>query len=351
MSVSKGRTACRLSISSLALLATLASAQDFSELDIAAGKALFDRNWISAPASTAATDGLGPYYDARSCAACHPDGGRGPYPGSLTQAIDDPMLGRQLQRHAVAGLPAESTNGQPQFSGSLRQPPALAGVALFEQVSATALAALADPDDHNGDGISGRASGRYGWKADVGTLEQQIGRAFSLDLGLGNRWYPSAYGDCTAAQAACLQMPAGATAGEPEVDDNVLALLQQWLRSLPPPATAAVAEPLFDQFGCSGCHVASLPLPDGELRAWTDLLLHDLGPALAADDPSAAAAEWRTPPLWGTGSNTHYLHDGRAQSLEAAILLHGGEASGSRQAYEEATNLQRQRLLAFLKSL
>ncbi len=373
MSASKGRTACRLSISSLALLATLADAQDFSQLDIAAGKALFERNWVSAPASTAATDGLGPYYDARSCAACHPGGGRGAYPDSLTRAIDDPVFGRQLQRHAVAGLPAEAgaalqhagslrlppaLPGLPaeagaalQHAGSLRLPPALAGVALFENVSDATLAALADPDDRNGDGISGRVSGRYGWKADASTLEQQIGRAFSLDLGLGNRWYPSAWGDCTQSQTACLQMPAGAPAGEPEVADNVLTLLQQWLRSLLPPVTAAASEPLFNQFGCNGCHVASLPLAAGELRAWTDLLRHDMGPELAADDPSADAAEWRTPPLWGAGSNTHYLHDGRAQSLEAAILLHGGEASGSRQAYEGATNLQRQRLLAFLKSL
>lgn len=357
MSALKALTACLLSLSSLTAVSS-AAAQDFGSLDIAAGKALFDKNWISAPASTQASDGLGPYYDARSCAGCHPAGGAGAFPDSLTQAIDDPVYGAQLQQHAIAGLPAE-TDGRAQLThqGSLRLPPALAGVYLFELVADATLQALADPTDSNIDGVSGRLAARYGRKADVATLAQQIGKAFSLDMGLGNAFYPSPYGDCTDAQLDCRQLPAGAVAGETEVAGNVIPLLQQWLRSLPVPTTAPTNEPLFTGFGCAACHVPALPTAAGELQAWTDLLLHDLGPGLAADLPTAndpdtaTPAEWRTAPLWALGSRTHYLHDGRADSVAAAISWHAGEAEASRLAYESATKLQQEQLLAFLLGL
>jgi CxxC motif-containing protein (DUF1111 family) len=356
MSALKALTACLLSISSFT--SGFASAQDFSALDIAAGKALFDKNWVSAPASTQASDGLGPYYDARSCAACHPAGGRGAFPDSLTQVIDDPVYGAQLQGHAIAGLAAEADFQRTlSHQGSLRLPPALAGTWLFELVAEQTLGDLADPADTDGDGISGRQAGRYGNKADTATLAQQIGKAFSLDMGLGNSFFPSSHGDCTEAQVACRELPAGAGAGETEVTDQVIGLLARWLRSLPSPTTTAAIDPLFTEFGCSACHVPALPMPAGALQGWTDLLLHDLGPGLAADLPTssnavaATPAEWRTAPLWALGSRTHYLHDGRADSIAAAISWHAGEAEASRLAYESATKLRQGQLLAFLQGL
>jgi len=355
MSVSKALTACLLSLSSLAGHC-FAQTQDSSALNIAAGKALFDKNWVSAPASTQSSDGLGPYYDARSCAACHPAGGSGAFPDSLTQVIDDPFYGRQLQRHAVAGLPAELDSQHPlAHQGSRRLSPPLAGSYLFELVAETTLQALADPDDRDGNGISGRVAGRYGYKADIATLAQQIGKAFSIDMGLGNTFYPSPWGDCTSRQTACLQLPAGALANDTEVSASVIPLLESWLRSLPLPPPPAATEPLFSEFGCDGCHVPILPAPGASLHGWTDLLLHDMGPALAADLPASSAmadtSEWRTTALWGLGRRMHYLHDGRADSLEAAIGLHGGEAEASRHAYERATKLQREQLLGFLQGL
>jgi CxxC motif-containing protein (DUF1111 family) len=141
------------------------------------------------------------------------------------------------------------------------------------------------------------------------------------------------------------------------VTDQVIGLLARWLRSLPSPTTTAAIDPLFTEFGCSACHVPALPTPAGALQGWTDLLLHDLGPGLAADLPAssnadaATPAEWRTAPLWALGSRTHYLHDGRAASIAAAISWHAGEAEASRLAYESATKLRQGQLLAFLQGL
>lgn len=385
--------------------ATVACAQDMAALDAMAGKALFERTWVTAPASTTAADGLGPYYDARSCAACHPAAGTGAVPDTLVLVTDDPVYGRQLQRRAVAGLPAEAvinftavpvgeaaTNRHgdkpalqrwnadisglqhgPLSSGfSLRRPPALAGVARFAEVSDSTLQQLADAADEDGDGISGRVAGRYGWKADVDTMERQIARAFAVDMGLGNPLFPAAAGDCTPVQTACLQHPANTSSGAPlEVEQVVLDLVGAYLARLAGPAPAeadAEGKRVFSALGCAACHVAELPTSAEPLRAWTDLLLHDMGPGLAVLTPDsetnaastlaepvidgpATASEWRTAPLWGLGQRQHYLHDGRASTIEQAILWHGGEAAASRQKFAQASEQQRRRLQAFLLGL
>lgn len=351
-------------------------------LDIASGKALFEKSWVSAPSSTQASDGLGPYYDARSCAACHPAGGQGAFPASLVLITDDAIYGKQLQQHAVQGLPAEGQFsvttginadslptvdfalqnlqfGELKHRGFLRLPPSLQGIAAFERVTDATLQQLADANDANHDGISGRIAGRYGVKGTTSSLAQQIAKAFSIDMGLSAVAALSPHGDCTEAQAACLQYPAGAGAGEPEVPLQVSPLIESYLSALPLPQSRVdpAGEQVFAALGCSACHVTALAIPDAELHAWTDLLLHDLGPGLAAELPAPAnpaqpaPAEWRTAPLWGLAGRSRYLHDGRADSLDAAIRWHGGEAEPSRNAYNEATKLQRDRLLAFLRGL
>ncbi len=381
MSASKVRTACRRFASAALLLADTAAAQ--STLDAAAGQALFEKNWVTPPASTRASDGLGPYYDARSCAGCHPRAGQGAAPEALTIVIDDAVLGAQLQRHAVAGLPVEarvevvSVPGQTPWlrapaaglqGYSLRLAPPLVGVAAFEQVVTAYLQSLADPLDANRDGVSGRLGGRYGWKAEVPGLRQQIGKALSLDIGIGSPEYPAVAGDCTPRQSACVGLAEASAEADVEASSLVLDLLVAYLASLPLPVPARPAAEslpgawLFGDFGCTACHVPSLPTAAGRpLEAYSDLLLHDLGPGLADSllrppaAPGAVAeaspAEWRTAPLWGVASRSRLLHDGRATTLDAAIRWHDGEASGSRRHYEQAEEAARELLLGFLRSL
>jgi CxxC motif-containing protein (DUF1111 family) len=230
------------------------------------------------------------------------------------------------------------------------------------------LLALADLDDRDGDGISGRLSrvrmadgrelpGRFGWKADAPDLLTQSALAFSLDLGLGSPLYPGSQGDCTETQYDCLLQVPGTSTGPhaTELGAELLHLVLAYLESLEAPLRKpdAAGLALFARTGCAACHVPELPAPGGSVAAFTDLLLHDMGPGLAdtlAAD-AAAAAEWRTPPLWGLAGATRLLHDGRANSLEAAVLWHGGEALGARQAFRALGEVQKRQLLDFIEGL
>lgn len=366
-------------------------AQDFSALDAASGQALFERTWVPAPASTAAADGLGPYYNARSCAACHPEGGGSGEAFALNLVVNEPRYGVLLQTQAVTGLAAEASANityepsdrialpegasvslykpvialgglqQGALSGGvgLRRAPALAGLAQLEQVPSAVLATQADPKDSDGDGISGQvpeAQGRFGWKAATATLRLQTARALSLDLGLGNSVFPAPAGDCTPVQTACLQAARAQTGAALEAPDVVLDLLLAYLQALPPPRSAPPQGPetaLFTELGCAACHVPQLAAGSTQLYPFSDLLIHDMGSGLAdtADSPPALASEWRTPPLWGLGQVSRFLHDGRAATLEEAILWHGGEAEASVRAYRNLNGRERKRLHHWLLGL
>lgn len=362
-------------------------AQDFSALDAAAGQALFERNWVPAPSSTAAADGLGPYYNARSCAACHPRAGAGTnLLEAMNLVVSDSAYGELLQLRALAGLKPEvhaelarvpveaiELNGgavvqlfaprlelsalqhghQPDVLAamtSLRRAPALGGLALLEQVSRAQLAASADPDDRNADGISGRlGAGRFGWTAETASLRAQVARALSLDLGLGSPLLPSAAGDCTQVQTECHEAARASTGDEFEAPAVVLDLLLAYLEALPPPSPVAggAGAELFAAAGCTACHLPQLQAGEHSLQAFTDLLLHDMGPGLA----DASNREWRTAPLWGLGHVPHFLHDARALGIEEAVLWHGGEASASQNAYRNLNPQQRSVLNAWLLGL
>jgi CxxC motif-containing protein (DUF1111 family) len=366
------------------------SAQDFSALDAAAGQALFERNWVMAPASTAATDGLGPYYNARSCFACHADGGGGDDAlTSMNLFVGNAAYGELLQLRAVTGMEPEARaelvyepaatvtlpdgsevelrkprialsemqHGELSFISSLRRAPALAGLALLEQVPLAQLQQLADPDDRDGDGISGRIAegkGRFGWKASAASLREQVARALSLDLGLGSSLFPAPAGDCTEQQLACHDAARSITGDPLEAPDTVVNLLLAYLQTLSPPAPVPVTgqgAELFTTLGCPACHTPQLDAAGQTLQPFTDLLLHDLGPGLGAAPESAAAAEWRTAPLWGLGRSSHFLHDGRAASLAEALLWHGGEAAPSAEAYRRLNAGQRAVLHQWLLGL
>jgi len=256
------------------------------------------------------------------------------------------------------------------------------GLGLLEAISDDDILANADPDDRDGDGISGRPNyvwdrasetivlGRFGWKAGQPNLNQQNAEAFANDMGLTSSLVP--HDGCTPAQTDCLAAPHG---GEPEVSDNILATVLFYSRNLGVPARRNVDAPevlrgktLFHRAGCQKCHTPSFTtradaaepeLASQKIRPYTDLLLHDMGDGLADGRPEflATGREWRTPPLWGIGlteavnGHTFFLHDGRARNLLEAILWHGGEAENAKQAVLQFTAEERDALLAFLNSL
>ena len=409
-------------------------------LDFSVGNSFFRAPWVIAPSTTTARDGLGPLFNTNACQNCHIKDGRG-HPPAANAASAVSMLLRlsipaepgqeaQLQRHGVIAeptyggqlqdmaIPGHAPEGRirldwqthritladgsevelrqpklqlsdlgygplhPQTQFSLRIAPPMIGLGLLEAIADADLLALADPDDQNGDGISGRANqvwddargqsviGRFGWKAGQPTLNQQNAHAFAGDMGLTTSLLPA--DDCTAAQAACQQMPNG---GSPEVSDNILASVLFYSRNLAVPQRRQVDAPqvlkgkaLFHQAGCASCHTpkfvtradaAEPELAGQTIRPYSDLLLHDMGPGLADQRPEflASGQEWRTPPLWGIGltqqvsGHTQFLHDGRARNLLEAIFWHGGEAQAARDAVSHFSRDEREALLAFLDSL
>jgi CxxC motif-containing protein (DUF1111 family) len=255
------------------------------------------------------------------------------------------------------------------------------GVGLLENVPEADIDALTDPGDADGDGVSGRARrvtdpatgqealGRFGWTAAMPTIEGQSTAAFANDIGITSSIVPAQ--PCTAAQEECLAARDG---GVPEVDDAKVDRVVFYSRTLAVPARRDVGDDddldgqlAFEEAGCASCHTSQLttgpsdlePLDGQVIRPYTDLLLHDMGPGLADDlpEPGTEPGEWRTPPLWGIGlvetvnGHTRFLHDGRARSIEEAILWHGGEAQGARDRFMQLPASRRGQVLSFLESL
>lgn len=246
---------------------------------------------------------------------------------------------------------------------SARVAPSLAGLGRLEAIPAAALEALAARDA--GDGIRGRVNrpnggttvGRFGHKANVASLRDQVLVALHEDLGLTSAAFPEQ--NCPRAQADCARQPA---AQRPEVRDDEIDDLVAFVRALPPPeprstndAMVRIGAALFRTMNCSGCHVPRIA--PGAPEAYTDLLLHDLGAGLADGRPEfeAGPRDWRTAPLWGAGAaaaaGARFLHDGRARSLEEAILWHGGEADAARMRYVRLPRSSRAALIRFLSTL
>ncbi|MFI8744717.1 di-heme oxidoredictase family protein [Pseudomonas sp. NPDC077186] len=409
-------------------------------LDFAVGNSFFRNPWVVAPATTTARDGLGPLFNTNACQNCHIKDGRGhpPAAGATSAAsllvrlslphdaaqaelierlgvIPEPTYGSQLQDMANPGVAPEGkvrlsyTSVPVTFADGtlveLRQPelqisqlgygalhpdtrfsarvaPPMIGLGLLEAIAEADILANADPEDADGDGISGRPNrvwdrqlqrsvlGRFGWKAGQPNLNQQNAEAFAGDMGLTSALV--AQDNCSAVQADCLAAPHG---GEPEVSDNILASVLFYSRNLGVPARRDVDSPavlagknLFHQAGCQQCHTPSFTtaadaaepeLASQTIRPYTDLLLHDMGEGLAdgREEFLASGREWRTPPLWGIGltqtvnGHSQFLHDGRARNLLEAILWHGGEAEAAKQQVLSFDAEQRAALLAFLNSL
>ena len=404
------------------------------------GNGVFKKLWVTAPASTAASDGLGPLYNARACQRCHLKDGRGhpPAPGERAVSmflrvsvpgdpgrgpvVPEPTYGGQIQNFAIPGHTAEgqmtiayeeievALNGGEVVS--LRKPtygleelgygplaPAamlsprvanpMIGLGLLEAVHEGDILASADPDDADGDGISGRPNrviddatgewvlGRFGWKAGNPTVRQQSAHAFAGDIGISSAVAPHPHGDCTPAQTACLAAPTGIQdhQGPHEASEELFDLVVFYAETLAPPVRRDYDAPevlagkqLFHDLGCASCHTPKFvtrrtvegdPMSFQLIWPYTDLLLHDMGEGLADNRPEwgADGREWRTAPLWGIGltqevnGHTFFLHDGRARSLLEAILWHGGEAQAARDGVVALEPPERAALIAFLESL
>lgn len=397
-----------------------------ARLQIAVGKALFDKLWVFAPSSTDASDGLGPLYNARSCAGCHQAAANRPVSGSRqspqplpkhyllrlgAQGKDqpDPYLGFQVQGFAYPDLASEGQlrvqdlpepvpgsdllrhrrvlEWQPTHSPgpdkttvrSLRRTPDLSGIGLLALIPEPDLRAQADPEDANGDGISGRinrvpdaiqgrlATGRFGWKAGTASLEEQVLKALHRDIGISSWLFPDADGDCGTRQPLCRNLGNGNSTAQDGFEASRVATdaLVRYTRNLPPPATVAKGDraDLFQHTGCAACHRPTyrIPLPDGSLReiqAYTDGLLHDMGPGLSdgLQESGALPSEWRTPPLWGLSRRLDQgkgalLHDGRALTVLESILWHEGEAASSRQRFLTLSRDEQNSLIEFVESL
>lgn len=271
---------------------------------------------------------------------------------------------------------------------SPRVAPQMIGLGLLEAIPAEDILAGADPDDADGDGVSGRANivwsieydqpmlGRFGHKAGTPTVRHQSAAAFAGDIGISSRLFPDGWGECTVMQTACRTAPHGDQDDRgTEIDAEGLDLVTFYSRNLGVPARRNVGDPqvlagkeIFYSIGCTSCHTPNYVthrLEDQSEQSfqliwpYTDLLLHDMGTGLADNRPEARATgqEWRTPPLWGIGlteqvsGHTYFLHDGRARSLLEAILWHGGEAEPQRDTVVEMDTADRDALIKFLESL
>ncbi|WP_292281007.1 di-heme oxidoredictase family protein [Mesorhizobium sp.] len=413
------------------------------------GNALFRKNWVSSPSSTQASDGLGPLFNERACQNCHLKDGRGRPPqgdaGSTSMFLrlardassaeekaaladhkllnfPDPVYGTQLQDLAVPGLKGEGRvrveyseekvmlgDGtavalrkprysvenpgygplDPRTTLSPRLTPPMIGLGLIEQIAPADILAHADPDDRDGDGISGRPNivrdelsgavtlGRFGWKAQTASIRQQAADAFAGDIGISTPEMPKPWGDCTVAEKDCLAMPNGVQQrlGTAEAPPPVMDLVTIYSQNLAVPARRDIATPQvldgkkqFYEMGCIACHTPKFVTMRGTpnkaqafqlIWPYSDFLLHDMGEGLADRQRvgEATGSEWRTPPLWGIGltatvnGNAFYLHDGRARTLAEAILWHGGEGQNARDRFAGAAATDRDALIKFLESL
>ena len=341
-----------------------------------------------------ASTGLGPVFNNVSCASCHSGDGRGRLENSLARIGSEAdgflayLGGPQIQDKAITGAEAERIpSGVPV---SLRLPPPVFGAGLIEAIPEATIVARADPLDANADGISGRPNwvtgaeyvpatepgsgpglrlGRFGRKAQTPTILQQSVEAYHQDIGITSDFRPTE----NANPLSTLPAAVADRAPDPEIPVSTVAAVVHYLRTLSPPApgagtpSRAEGELHFASIGCAACHVPTLTtgghriaaLSNRPVRLYSDLLLHDMGEALADNRPdgSATGREWRTSPLWGLrlirkflNGQVFLLHDGRARTFEDAILLHGGEGLRARTAFAALTVAQRAALLDFVES-
>jgi CxxC motif-containing protein (DUF1111 family) len=253
----------------------------------------------------------------------------------------------------------------------------LIGLGLLEMLSDEQILANEDTDDKNNDGISGKANrvyspkhddfrvGRYTWKASAPSIIHQVAGAANNDMSLTTSLFPNE--NCTDIQKECKEAPKGDAlrAGSPhDLPDNRLEAIAFYLKNLKIPKSVIKekeGEELFSNIGCASCHTSSFTLNSGyKIKPFSDMLLHDMGEGLSDGRVEflATEQEWRTPPLWGIGKREvalgkkpDFLHDGRAKSIEEAILWHGGESKTSKKNFMNLEKSQREKVIRYIKEL
>lgn len=333
--------------------------------------------------------GLGPLFVANACGSCHPGDGKGHPFTTLTRfgQVDEngnqylDRGGPQLQNRAIPGFLPEQLPAGTSFSKLT--PPANSGLGYLDAVSDEEILAWADPNDADGDGISGvpnwipmkaylqprpgavivngKYIGRFGKKAAAYDLHQQTAQAYNEDMGISSSYE---------VVDTHSRLPV-----TPEISDQTIHDVVFYLKTLKAPVAREIndnnvlqGKSLFNDLGCAGCHRPEMttgPSPISALanktvHPYSDLLLHDMGPGLddGYTEGTAKTYEWRTPPLWGLGLSKYsqggqyfLMHDGSARSIEQAILMHGGEADASRKLFQAASTESKKQLIRFLESL
>jgi hypothetical protein len=328
--------------------------------------------------------GLGPLFNADACGECHEE----PVAGGGGDEVEvhvgrhgaggfcDPLVdegGPVIQQHATPALRAAlGIDREPMPSGATesaaRTAPAVFGLGLLDAVPDRAILALADPDDRNHDGVSGRPNrfvdgrlGRFGRKAFVPTLAEFNAGAFTIEQGITTPAVPSEE------SIGGKPIPPGVDpTPEPELSEHDMNVANDFVRFLAPPpalpldAQGQLGRTIFGTIRCASCHVPSLVTGENPVRAlrlktvhaYSDLLLHDMGPGRAdICFGLASPSEFRTQPLMGLRFASAFLHDGKAKTIEEAILLHDGEAAWSRKQFERLSPKRRAAVLEFLGSL
>ncbi len=410
------------------------------EINFKVGRSFFHTAWVTAPASTTAVDGLGAIFNTNSCNSCHVEDGRGRTPFSATEQLTsvlmrlsiagqdphggpnpDPDMGIQFRNNAILKATPDGQvyvsyadkivtypdgsidtlrvptyqfknlrNGHAvNFMTSPRIAPQLVGMGLLQAIPEATILSLADPNDSDNDGISGKVNyvwsvekqqtvlGRFGWKANEPDVRQQVAGALSNDIGITSPVFPDAslYG---LEQTLFGSLPNGSDSpGMPELPEPFFTNTVFYTEALAVPqrrnwtdATVQHGKALFVQVSCAKCHntqvktgnFTDVPLLSNQtIHPYTDLLLHDMGADLAdgRSDYLASGSEWRTPPLWGIGlvsvvnnnNGMFLMHDGRARTIEEAILWHGGEAENSKQAFMKLSKADRAAMIKFVNDL
>jgi CxxC motif-containing protein (DUF1111 family) len=337
-----------------------------------------------------AEEGLGPAFNGTSCAACHnvPAIGGGGIILELRAGYRDGSGGHAGLNAAgdtlIHLLSTPSHSCQVQMPDDVtviarRAPIPLFGAGLVEAIPDEQLLALEDPVDRDRDGVSGRAAivvdaatgtrrvGRFGWKAQHATLLAFSGDAYRNEMGITNDLFPreSAFGVSPEQMRSCDPFPDPEDRRDPRTGRRGIDNFEAFMKLLAPPARGAVTEAaaagerLFAAVGCATCHVPRLTTGPSSHPAFnrrsvdlfSDLLLHDVGTGDGIAQASAGTEEIRTPALWGLRLRRPLLHDGSAVTLTGAIERHAGEADLSRRSFERLTPDDRERVLAFLRSL
>jgi CxxC motif-containing protein (DUF1111 family) len=333
--------------------------------------------------------GLGPLFVANSCGSCHAGDGKGHPFTTLTRFGQTDSTGNkflslggpQLQHRSVPGFQPESIPAGATFSNFT--PPANTGLGFLDAVQDATLLALSDEADEDNDGISGRPNwinvpeyclvrpktvilnnkyiGRFGKKAAVYDLFQQTVNAYNQDMGITSTYEQYNTYDGQSSDA--------------EVTNQTVQDVVFYLQTLKAPIQRKKSDEnvvqglqLFSSVGCDKCHIPEMKTGDFPIQSlsnktffpFSDFLLHDMGAALddGYTEGNALTSEWRTPALWGLGlsknsqgGNYFLLHDGRARTIEEAIMLHGGEGETSKNNFEQLTDTDKRKVIAFLESL